>query len=86
MTAIRANEPYNEVKRSVDASLTCVLGRMSAHTGQFLTWDEVLNHEHEFAPDADKLTMDSPAPLVADAEGKYPVPNPGVNRKREYDA
>lgn len=86
VTAIRANEPYNEVKRSVDASLTCVLGRMSAHTGQVITWDEALNHEHEFAPDADKLTLDSPAPLVADAEGKYPVPNPGVNRKREYGA
>jgi predicted dehydrogenase len=84
LSAIRTNEPYNEVKRSVDASLTCVMGRMAAHTGQIISWDDALNSEHEFAPDVDKLTMDSPAPLVADANGKYPVPNPGLNRKREY--
>jgi predicted dehydrogenase len=84
--AIRQDLPYNEVKRSVDASLTCVLGRMSAHTGQFTTWEDALNCDHEFAPNADQLTLDSPSPLPADAEGKYPVPMPGINRKREYGA
>src|SRR5688500_11100600 len=34
------------------------------------------------APDVDKLTMESSAPLVANAEGKYPVPLPGINKKR----
>jgi predicted dehydrogenase len=84
ISAIRTNEPYNEVKRSVDASLSCVLGRMAAHTGQVVSWDEALNHEHEFAPNVDQLTMDSEAPLLADASGKYPVPMPGEKRKREY--
>jgi hypothetical protein len=28
--------------------------------------------------------MDSPAPLVAGADGKYPVPNPGQTIDREY--
>ena len=41
-------------------------------------------HEHEFAPDVDKLTMDRPAPLQAGADGKYPVPQPGQVVKREY--
>ena len=31
---------------------------------------EILNSDHEFAPNVDKLTMDSPAPLLADADGK----------------
>ncbi|HEX8311234.1 MAG TPA: Gfo/Idh/MocA family oxidoreductase [Chthoniobacteraceae bacterium] len=84
VSAVRQDLPYNEVKRSVEASLMCVLGRMAAHTGQPLTRDEVLNHEHEFAPDLDKLTMDSPAPIIADADGKYPVPQPGITKKREY--
>lgn len=84
LTAIRTKAPYNEVKRSVDASLTCVMGRMAAHTGQVITWEDVLNHEHELAPDLDKLTMESPAPLIADADGKYPVPMPGITKKREY--
>ena len=34
------------------------MGRMAAHTGQIVTFDEMLNCEHEFAPDVDKLTMD----------------------------
>lgn len=84
ISAIRQDEPYNEVKRSVEASLMCVLGRMAAHTGQAFTRDEALNHDHEFAPNVDKLTLDSPAPLLADANGKYPVPMPGITKNREY--
>jgi hypothetical protein len=49
-----------------------------------VTLDEMLNHEHEYAPDADKLTMDSPAPVRADASGLYPVPEPGKKTKREF--
>jgi hypothetical protein len=44
----------------------------------------MLNCDHAFAPDADKLTLDGPAPLVADANGKYPVPMPGLVVDREY--
>jgi len=44
----------------------------------------MLNHPHEFAPDVDKLTNDSPAPLRAGPDGKYPVPQPGVLKDREY--
>ena len=60
------------------------MGRMAAHTGQVVTFDEMLNREHEFAPSVDKLTMDSPAPLSGPADGKYPVPQPGIMTKREY--
>jgi hypothetical protein len=44
----------------------------------------MLNCEHEFAPQVDKLTMDSPAPLQLGPDGKYPVPQPGINQQREY--
>jgi len=84
MTAIRTGKPYNEVERGVKASLTSSMGRMAAHTGQEITFEDMLNSEHEFAPGADKLTMDSPSPLPADAEGKYPQPMPGITKKREY--
>ncbi len=82
--AIRQDKPYNEVERGVQASLVTSMGRFAAHTGQRVTYDEFLNGEHEFAPDVDKLTLDGPAPLLADASGKYPVPLPGVNTYREY--
>jgi hypothetical protein len=84
MDAIRNDRPYNEVKRGVEASLVSSMGRMAAHTGQEITFEEMLNSEHEFAPGVDQLTMASPAPVLADADGKYPAPNPGITRKREY--
>jgi predicted dehydrogenase len=82
--AIRDDKPYNEVKRGVEASLVCNMGRMAAHTGREITLEEMLQCEHEMAPDVDKFTMDSPAPLIADANGRYPVPQPGIVTTREY--
>jgi hypothetical protein len=83
MDAIVNNKPYNEVKRGVEASLVTSMGRMAAHTGQEITFDQMLTSDHEFAPGIDKLTMDSPAPLQPDANGIYPQPEPG-KKKREY--
>jgi len=84
MSAIRNDKPYNEVKRGVQASLVTSMGRFAAHTGQEITYEQLLNSEQELAPDADKLTMDSLSPLLADADGKYPVPMPGIKKDREY--
>ena len=85
MDAIRNDKPYNEVKRGVEASLVTSMGRMAAHTGQEITYEKILNSDHEFAPGLDKLTkMDSPAPLKAGPDGRYPVPQPGITKTREY--
>jgi predicted dehydrogenase len=84
MDAIRNDRPYNETERGVQTSLVTSMGRMAAHTGQEITYDEILNCDHEMAPGLDKLTKDSPAPLQADAEGRYPVPQPGIIKNREY--
>ncbi len=82
--AIREDKPYNEVKRGAEASMVASMGRMAAHTGQIITFDQMLHCEHEFAPGVDKLTLEGPAPLIADADGKYPVPRPGISKTREY--
>ena len=82
--AIRQNRPYNEVRRGAEASLITAMGRVACHTGQVVTRDQVLNWDHELCPNADKLTMDSPAPLQPGPDGKYPVPQPGITTKREY--
>ncbi len=82
--AIRQDKPYNEVKRGAEASLVNTMGRMAAHTGQVITFDDALNCPHEFAPDADKFTFDSAAPLLSNSKGEYPVPQPGILKDREY--
>ncbi len=82
--AIRKDKPYNEVERGAKASLVTSMGRMACHTGREVTFDHILNHDHEFAPDVDKLTLESPAPIRADRDGKYSVPQPGIQTKREY--
>ncbi len=84
MEAIRQDKPYNEVTRGAEASLVASMGRMAAHTGQIITYEQILNCPHEFAPGVDKLTMDGPAPLQMGADGKYPVPEPGIKVDREY--
>jgi predicted dehydrogenase len=82
--AIRNDKPYNEVKRGVEASIVSSMGRMSAHMGRTVTFDELLNSQLEYAPNLDKLTFDGPAPLLPDANGKYPIPQPGMNTKTEF--
>jgi predicted dehydrogenase len=84
IAAIRNDTPYNEVERGVMASAVTSMGRMAAHTGQVVTINQLLNCPHEFAPEIDKLEMNSPAPLIANADGKYSVPMPGLVKDREY--
>ena len=84
MDAIRNDKPYNEVPFGVQASVVTSMGRMAAHTGQEITYDDMLNHPHEYAPGIDKWTMDSPPPVLSDKDGKYPVPMPGLKNDREY--
>src|SRR5207249_4315704 len=49
--AIRHNKPYNEVRRGAEASLVTAMGRMAAHTGRIITRDQMLNCDHDFAPE-----------------------------------
>jgi hypothetical protein len=84
LDAIREDKPYNEVERGVRASLVTSMGRMAAHTGQEISFEDMLNCQHEFAPDVAELTLTSQAPLRCGPDGKYPVPMPGITRQREY--
>jgi predicted dehydrogenase len=84
LDAIWNDKPYNELKRGVEASLVTSMGRMAAHTGREVTYDQILHSTHEFAPGLDEWTRDSEAPLMPGEDGKYPVPEPGKKTDREY--
>jgi predicted dehydrogenase len=82
--AVTENKPHNEVPRAVQACLVSNMGRMAAHTGQEITFDQIVACPHEMAPGVAEFTNKGPAPVMPNAEGKYPVPMPGVNTDREY--
>jgi predicted dehydrogenase len=84
MAAIRDDKPFNEVERGAMASAVTAMGRYACHTGRDVTLEQYLKHDQEFAPEVDQLTLDGPSPLKADADGKYPLPEPGRKRTREY--
>ena len=82
--AICNDQPFNEVKRGTEDALVTAMGRRAVHTGQPVTFEQMLNCDEEFAPNLDKLTMQSDAPVHADAEGLYPTPQPGILKDREF--
>ena len=82
--AIREDKPYNETRRGAIASVVTSMGRMAAHTGRMITYEQMLGCDHEFAPNVDTLAPDAAPPLIAKADGTYPVPMPGLVTNREY--
>ena len=78
LDAIRKDRPHNEVQRAAFANLASIMGRAAVHTGKIVTWEEVTSSDFKFCPNVDDLTSDSPAPVQADAQGRYPVPVPGT--------
>jgi predicted dehydrogenase len=77
LTAIRDNRPHNELKRSAYSNLTVIMGRAAVHSGKTITWDEAMASDFQFCKSVN-FSDESPAPLQADAQGRYPVPVPGT--------
>jgi predicted dehydrogenase len=69
--SIRSGKPLNEGRRMAESNLTAIMGRMSAYTGQEVTWDFV----------ADKSQLDlSPARYEFGDLPVAPVAMPGQTR------
>ncbi len=77
LESIRTDRPHNEAKRAALSNLTDLMGRAAAHMGQVITWEQMMSSNFQFCPNIDQLADDSPPPVHADAEGRYPVPVPG---------
>ncbi len=48
--SIRAGKPYNELKNVAESTLSAVMGRMAAYSGQAVTWEQALNSEENLMP------------------------------------
>jgi len=51
ITSIREGKPLNEARQIAESSLTAIMGRMSAYTGQEITWDQALHSEENLMPE-----------------------------------
>ena len=70
IASIRAGKPYNELKTVAESTLTAILGREAAYTGQEISWDEILDAKQHLAPPTMAF-----GPL-----GVPPVAMPGVTK------
>ncbi len=50
VTAIRTNKPVNDVAQHVQSTIMAMMGRESAYTGKFVTWDEMVASSMELGP------------------------------------
>jgi len=48
--SIRDGKPLNEAQRIAESVLTAIMGRMSAYTGQEISWDQALNSKEDLTP------------------------------------
>ena len=77
LSAIRQDRPHNEARRAAFANLASIMGRAAIHSGKIITWEQMLASDFMFCPNVADFTYDSPSPLQADAQSRYPVPVPG---------
>jgi len=81
LDAIRNDTPHNEARRAGEAEIAALMGRMAVHTGQYVTWDQVLNCDFQFVKDIDNMTFETPAPIKAGPDGIYAAPQPGITKE-----
>jgi predicted dehydrogenase len=81
LDAIRHDNPHNEARRAGQANIAGLMGRMAAHTGQYITWDQALKSDFQFVKDIDNMTFDTEAPIHEGPDGIYPAPQPGITKE-----
>jgi len=50
VNAIRSGSEMNEARTVAESTLTAIMGRMSAYTGQEVTWEQALNSDLDLTP------------------------------------
>ena len=82
IASIQKGEPLNEAKRIAESTLTAIMARESAYTGQEVTWDQIMNSSLSLAPvPLDQLKMDMKLAIPE-------VPMPGKTKldRKEFGA
>lgn len=70
IAAIRNGESVNEARQVAESTLSAIMGREAAYTGQVITWDEIMNSDLDLTPENWEFGS-----LEAS-----PVPQPGITQ------
>ncbi|MFI5194156.1 MAG: Gfo/Idh/MocA family protein [Chitinophagales bacterium] len=73
--AIRNNTPINDTAWAAMSTMTVILGRMAAHSGKMVEWDDAFQSEYNALPA--KFAWNADPPVMPDQNGNYAVPMPG---------
>lgn len=76
--SIRAGGQINDAYHGAYSTLTAIMGRMATYSGQVVTWEQALNSNLQIMPET--VDWNTVPPSLPDADGKYPIPAPGVTR------
>lgn len=76
--AVRNDTPHNEAVYGAMSTLTAIMGRMAAYSGQQIRRQDALESDISLLPE--RLAWEAEAPISPDADGAYPVAIPGVTK------
>ena len=76
--AIRDNKPYNNAEIAAKSTMSAIMGRMATYSGQVIKWEDALNSDMSLMPKT--FAWDAETPTKPDADGRYPIPTPGVTK------
>ena len=79
-SSIRSGKPINNGLYMARSSMLAMMATCARYTGQVITWEEAFNSQQRSVPK--RLAMDAPPPVLPDANGRYPIPAPGVTEFR----
>lgn len=76
--SIRSNDIISDAENGAKSTLSAIMGRMATYSGKTVTWDEVLNSDHQIMPES--VDWDTTPPSLPNENGFYSIPKPGVTK------
>ena len=78
--AIRSDQPVNNGDYMARSTMIGVMGQISCYTGEEVTWERINKSDFSYPPKPEDCHDGMEPPVIADANGSYPVPKPGSTR------
>jgi predicted dehydrogenase len=69
---------FSDAENGAYATMTAIMGRMAAYSGQMVEWEKALASEVDIMPA--RYAWDADPPVMPDENGRYPIPMPGLSQ------